>query len=104
EEAVAPERPRERGGRIRVADGEPVACAAGEADEPFVPLLEEAPVEARRQRLAALLRPRVRVRRREQPAEVGISLRRLDEERDVGACIRSGAGRAGTCALGPLRR
>src|SRR5437762_6561330 len=41
----------------------------------------------------------------QQPAEVGVSRSRLDQERHMGAAIsRSGAGKAGTSALGRLRR
>ena len=52
EEAVAPERAGEPRGGVRVEHREPVPRAAGEADEPFVQLLEQAQVERRRQRLA----------------------------------------------------
>ena len=54
EEAVAAEGVGEPRGRVRVVHGEPVAGAAGEADEPVVQLLEPALVERRRQRLASL--------------------------------------------------
>ena len=56
EEAVAAERVREPRCCVRVAHREAVARAAGEADEPFVQLLEQLLVERRRQRLAVLLR------------------------------------------------
>ena len=78
-EALRPEGAGERGGSVRVADAEPVARAAGEADEPFVQLGEQRRVERGRQQLA-LLRPRVRVRGGQQPAEVRVPLGRLDEQ------------------------
>ena len=49
-EALPPERLREPGGRVRVADAEPVAGAAGEADEALVQLREQRRVERGRQR------------------------------------------------------
>ena len=48
-EALRPECARELDGGVRVADAEPVAGAAGEADEPFVQLGEQRPVERGRQ-------------------------------------------------------
>ena len=84
EEAVAAEGLREPRGRVRVAHGEPVARAAGEADEPFVQLLEQRLVERGRHGLGlASRRSRVLVRSREQPAEVRVAARRLDEQRHV---------------------
>ena len=77
-EALAAEGAREAGGGVRVADGEPVACAAREADEPLVPLLEDGRVEARVEAL-------VGVAAGEQAAEVRVAARGLDEKRDVGA-------------------
>src|SRR5205823_1468548 len=85
EEALAAERMREPGSGVRIAHAEPVACTAGETDEPFVQLLEQVLVEARRQRLPVLFRPRARVRMREQPAKICVPLRRLDEQRDMGS-------------------
>ena len=82
-EAVAAEGAREPRRRVRVADGEPVARAAGEADEPLVQLLEQRLVEPRRQRLAVRRVAGVRVRRRQQPAEVRVAARALHEERHV---------------------
>ena len=69
--------------RIRVAHSESVARAAGETDEPFVQLLEQVLVEARRQHISVLLRTRVRMRVREQTAEVRVALRRLDKQRHM---------------------
>ena len=99
---------RDAGGGVRVADGEPVARAAGEADEALVVL---------EQRLAAAsaggsgsrprFGPRARVRGGEQPAEVRVALRRLDEQRDVGAAVERdlGAGdRRGRRAPSPRGR
>jgi hypothetical protein len=74
---------RERGGGVGVADGEPVPGAAGQADEPLVPLVEEREVKCRRQRRLHRLRARVRVRRGQQPAEVRVAGRGLAEQRDV---------------------
>ena len=82
-EAVAAEGAREPRRRVRVADGEPVARAAGEADEPLVQLLEQRLVEPRRQRLAVRRVARVRVRRGQQPAEVRVAARALHEQRHV---------------------
>ena len=83
-EAVTAERRREPGGTVRVADGEAVTGAAGQADEPLVQLDEELRVERRREELR-LLRPCPRVRGGDQPAEVRVAPRRLDEHRDVRA-------------------
>ena len=83
EEVLASEDIGEPRRRVRVANGEPVPRAAGETDEPVVQLLEQRRLERRRQRLASLLRPRPRMRRREQPAEVRVPLLRLDEEREM---------------------
>ena len=73
-------------------------------------LREEPERELRRQRLRALLRPRACVRRRQQPAEICVTGRRLDEqrdmraarERDLGACDRAHAERLG--GIGELER
>ena len=46
EEPLAAEGAREPGGLVRMADGETVARAAGEADEPLVQLLERASARA----------------------------------------------------------
>ena len=87
EEVLASEDVREPRRRVRIADGEPVPRAPGEADEPLVQLLEQRRLERRRQRLASLLRPRPRMRRGEQPAEIRVPLLRLDEQRDVRAAV-----------------
>ena len=85
EEAVAAESLREPRGGVGIADREPVARAAGEADEPFVQLLEQRLLECRRHGLRlAPGRPRVLVRGREQTAEVRVAARRLHEQRHVG--------------------
>ena len=83
EEAVGAERPRQPDGGVRVADAEPVAGAAGEADEPLGELGEQRRVERGRQRLGSFLRARVRVRGREEAAEVRVAAGRLDEQRHV---------------------
>ena len=106
EEVVASEGMRKPLRCVRIADGKPVACAAGEADEPVVQLLEQALVEARRQRLASFLRPRVRVRRRQEPAEVRVALRRLDEQRHMRSPVERHLGsrdRADAEVLGRVR-
>ena len=90
--------------RIRVADGESVARTAGETDEPFVQLLEQVLVEARRQHISVLLRPCVRVRVREQPAEIRVALRRLDEQRDVRASFKRDLGAGDRSHAEVLRR
>ncbi len=84
-EALGAEGAREAGGGVRVACGEPVAGAAGEADEPLVQALELVEREARVQSL-------VRVRGGEEPAEVRVAALALDEERDVGAVRERGLG------------
>ena len=89
---------------VRVADAESVARAAGEADEPFVQLLEQALVEARREQLSVLFRPRARVRVREQPAEVRVALRGLDEQRDVRTALERDLGAGDRADAEVLRR
>ena len=82
EEAVAPEDRRQLGRTVSVPDGEPVPRTAGEADETFVVRGEQVPVQARWYRLRRL-GPRFRVPSGEEPAEVRVPARRLDEQRDV---------------------
>ena len=86
-EALAPERARELGGGVRVADAEPVARAAGEADEAVVQLREQRRVERGRQSSPSF-GPRLRVRGGEEAAEVRVALRRLDEDGHVRAAVR----------------
>ncbi len=76
EEAVAAERGGDPGGGVRIADGQAVAGAAGEADEPVVPLRES----GQRQRR---FEPVVSVCICEEPAEVRVALRRLHQQRHV---------------------
>jgi quercetin dioxygenase-like cupin family protein len=85
EEAAAAEHASEARRTVRVDDAEPVPRAAGEADESGVVLLEERERERGVER--RVLRPRSRpcVRRGQQPAEVGVAARILDEERHVRA-------------------
>jgi hypothetical protein len=78
EEPLRPERPCQAGRTVRVAHCEPHPRAAGEADEPLVALLEERLVEPR-------LEAAPGVRGGQEPAEVGVAFRRLDEERHVRA-------------------
>ena len=89
EEPLPPERGGEPGSAVRVSEREPVARAAGEADEPLVQLrdglerdrgLEQHPV-------LLALGPRSRMSGREDPAEVGVAAARLDEERHVRASV-----------------
>ena len=111
EEPVSAERLREPRGGVRVANGEAVPCAAGEAHESFVQLLQQRLVERRRHRLRlASGRTCVLVRRGQQPAEVRVAARRLDEqrhmrrvgERDFRAGDRTDAERL--CRVGELER
>ena len=93
EEAVAPEDAGEPRRRVRIADGEAVSRAAGQADEPLVLLLEQCRVERRRQRRSccfsgSLLRARARMCRREQPAEVRVPLLRFDQQCDVRPAVQ----------------
>ena len=71
-EAVAAERAREPHRGVRVAHREAVPRAAGEADEAVVQLLQQGLIEPWRRRLAVRRVARVRVRRRQQPAEVRV--------------------------------
>ena len=83
-EAVA-EGSRELDCRVGVADAEPGARAAGEADEPLAAFGQKLEIECGRQDLGSLLRPRPCVCRSQQPAEIRVSRRRLDEQRHVGS-------------------
>ena len=86
EEALPAERPREPRRAVRVEQPQPLAHAAGEADEPVVPLLEQREVERGRQQVGLAARQAgSRVGRGEQPAEVRVALPRLDEQRHVHA-------------------
>ena len=102
-EALPPERAGELGGGVRVADAEPVARAAGEADEAVVQLREQHGIERWRHELS-FFGPRVRVRRGEQPAEVRVALRRLDEERHVRAADKRHLGAGDRADADELRR
>ncbi len=85
-EALRAEGAGELGGRVRIVHAEPVAGAAGEADEPLVQLREQGWIEGRRQQFT-FLRPCLRVRRGQESAEVRVALRRLDEDGHVGAAV-----------------
>jgi hypothetical protein len=76
EEAVPAEGPRQARGRVRIANGEPAAGAAGEADEALVQPGQQFRVEPRVQPLSC-------VSLGQEPAEVRVAAGRLDEERDV---------------------
>ena len=102
-EALRPEGARERCGCIRVADAEPVAGTAGEADEALVQLGEQGGIERRRQQLAFLW-PGVRVRGGQQAAEVRVALRRLDEDGDVRTAVEGDLGPGDRADADELRR
>ncbi len=91
EEAIAPKRLCQARGGVRILHGEPEPRAARQADDPLVQLLEQSLVERRIQRNAT--RPRIRssprMGRRQQPAEVRVSGRALDQQRDMGAVAQS---------------
>src|SRR5438445_1097032 len=72
EEPVPAEGPGQPGGGIRIADGQPAPCAAGEADQPVAELFQQRLVERRVGRWLRLLSwcPRVRVCGGEKPTEV----------------------------------
>ena len=80
EEALAAERGSETGGGVGIPDGETVTGATGQTDEAFVPL-GELPERQRG------LQPVVRVREREQPAQICVALGRLDQQGDMGAAL-----------------
>jgi hypothetical protein len=82
EEPVAPEDRRQLGRAVAAAGRKTVARAAGQADEAFVVRRKQVPVEARRDRLRRLW-PRSRVGGGQQPTEVRVPARGLDEQRDV---------------------
>src|SRR6266508_4921746 len=83
EEAIGTERARECGRRVRIAHAETLPRAPGQAHEPLVQLLEPSLVERGRQWFSPLLRSGMRMRGRDQPAEVGVAARGLDEQRHV---------------------
>ena len=85
EEAVAAKSAGEAGGRIGSADGQAVPGAAGQADETLVPLFEQGEIETR-------VEPLVSVRGGEETAEVGVALRRLDEQGDMGPPLQAELG------------
>ena len=78
EEPLATEHVREPGRRIRIPYREPVPRAAREADETFVQILESLRIERGREPIESMALG-------QEPAEVRIPLRRLGEERDMGA-------------------
>ena len=86
EETVA-ERAGDRGRGVRVAHGEPVPRATGEADEPVVQLEQELDRQRGIERRVLGPGSRPRVRRGEEAAEVRVAPRVLDEQRDVGAAL-----------------
>ena len=79
---------REPGGAVRVGDGEPVARAAGKADEAFGVLGDEHGGRSRREQVALpSLGPGAGVCVGEDPAEVLVAAAALAEERDMGAAL-----------------
>ena len=82
EEPVSPEHRGQLGGAVRIAGAEPVPRAARKADQAVVELREQVPVEARREQLG-FFGTGARMCCCEQPAQVRVALRRLDEERHV---------------------
>ena len=86
-EAVAPERLRQAGGTVRVAQAEPVARAPGEADEALAELRHGLQGDGRRQGLTVLTArtPRPCMRGGEDAAEVGVAAAVLAEQRHVSA-------------------
>jgi hypothetical protein len=84
-EAVTSEGDRDAGGGVRIVRCEPVPRAAGQADEPLGVLEQRVERQLGRQRVGSLLRPGTGVRLGQQPAEVRVARRGLDEQRDVGA-------------------
>ena len=105
EEALAAEGLRQPRRGVRVAHREAVARAAREADEPVRVLHEQRRIERWRQQLRlASERPCVRVRGGEQPAEVRVAARRLDEQGDVGAAAERDLGAGDRPDADRLRR
>ena len=85
EEPLPPERGCEPGGACGVAKREPVARAAGEADEPLVELGDRRERHGGLEQDAVLLPlgSRARMRGGEDPAQVRVAPARLDEQRQV---------------------
>ena len=79
EEPVPAEDRRQLRRAVAVPYRETVPRAAGQADEALVELREQVPIEARRNRLRRL-GPSPGMRRGQQPAEVRVPARRLDEQ------------------------
>ena len=101
EEPLPPERGCEPGRACRVAEREPVARAAGEADEALVELGDRRERHGGLEQDAVLLPlgSRARMRGGEDPAQVRVAPARLDEERQVSSSV--GLRR---CHLGPRDR
>ncbi len=85
EEALAPERPCQPGGGVRVPHPEPEPRAARQAHQTVVQLLQQRLVQGRIPRRLSLLRPGCRMRGRQEPAEVCVAARALHEQRHVGS-------------------
>ena len=79
EEPVLPEDRRQLRRAVAVPCRETVPCAAGQADKPFVELREQVPIERGRDRLRRL-GPSPGMRRGQQPAQIRVPTRRLDEQ------------------------
>ena len=108
EETLATECARKARRSVRVEQTETATRASREADETLVQLRDQLLRYGGRQRLAILSSGAACpcVRGGEQAAEVRVATPRLHEQRDMGATVvsHSGAGKAGTSALGRLRR
>ena len=102
-EALRPEGAGKRGGRVRVAHSEALPRAAREAHEPLVQLREQGRVERGWQQPLPSAACR-RVRRGQQPAEVCVSLGRLDEQRHVRTAEESHLGAGDRPDADELRR
>ena len=106
EEALAAERRREPRGAARVAEREPVAGTAREADEPLVQLGERLERNGGLEEHAVLL-PRGTspgMRRGEDAAEVRVALPVLAKERDVRPAFERHLGAGDRADPGELRR
>ena len=102
-EALRPEGAGKGGGGVRVTYTEALSRAAREADEPLVQLGQESRVERGRQQ-DPLLRPRVRVCRGQQPAEVRVPLGGLDEQGHVRPAVQGHLGARDRPDADELRR
>ena len=103
-EAVRPKASREPRGRVRVADAEPVARTAGEADETRRSTPRASAWSSAGGSGSRLLRPRPRVRSGQEPAEVRVARGRLDEQRHMASAGERHLGAGDRRARRGLRR